>query len=247
MKMKYIILTLIISLLSVSSVSAQTWYSSDIDTGYVMGANTSNSQNGNGFATDMSNKPLDTTVFRKSNFTDISQLRGMSVDDRKKALDELKSMKFKEKCAVIQKNIDNRKDYFQNSYTAAVSRYQGIIKGLTIMLNKLDEVGIDTTKFKLMISTLEGMVAEFNAKHDTMVANMVKTRAIACDEDGAKEYKIAVQNNMKDLKAEREQILSMRKYIQEQIVNELKSIKDQLLQLKESKETNLNSVDNNNE
>ncbi len=240
MKMKYIILTLIISIISVSPVAAQTWYSSEVDTGYVMGANTSNSQN-------TGNKPLDTTILRKSNFTDISELRGMSADDRKKVLDELKSKKFEERCAVVQKNIDNRKDYYQNSYTAAVSRYQGIIKGLKNMLVKLEEVGIDTTSFKSMINTLEGMVANLNIKHDSMIANMVKTRAMACDEDSMKEYKIAVQNNMKDLKAERDQILEMRKYIQEQIVNELKSIKAELLQLKEADNENLNSVDNNNE
>ncbi len=236
---KYIIyLFLFPVLFSSTPVLAQTWYSSDIDSGYVMGANTD--------ANTSDRKPLDTTVLRKSNFTDISELRDMKVDERKAAIDELKKQKFEDRCLNIQKNIDNRKDYYQNSYTKAISRYQGIVKGLNNMVARLDKAGVQTTSFKAMIANLENLVAQLNIKHDSMISNMVQSRALACDAEKQKEYRVSVQNTMSSLKVERQQILDMRKYIQEQIVVELRKIKTDL-EVKQNTQQELNSEDKTNE
>lgn len=235
---KYIIYLFLFPILfSSTPVLAQTWYSSDIDSGYVMGATDPNTSD---------RKPLDTTVLRKSNFTDISELRDMKVDERKAAIDALKKQKFEDRCLNIQKNIDNRKNFYQNSYTKAISRYQGIVKGLNNMVARLDKVGVETTSIKAMIVNLENLVAQLNAKHDTMVANMVQTRALACDTEKQKEYRVSVQNTMNSLKEERQQIMDMRKYIQEQIVVELRKIKTDL-EAKRDAQQELNSEDNTNE
>lgn len=163
-------------------------------------------------------------TLRSNDFDELVEQRDQSKEDRQAKIDEMKALKKEERCAKVEDNIQKRADYYTNSHSTHLNRYQGVLRNLQNASTRLSRLGYDTTALDAKIAEIEVLVAELNAMHDELTANMVTAKNKACDED-AGEFKTELRSSLSGLKDLKSKLTEISKSLKEEIVDILLEMK----------------------
>lgn len=244
--------TLIISVSFSIPVSSQSWYSDflNIDKSEVAGASTSRgkpetpgSQSTNRQDTGRSNSNSEAqtnanetesesdesttpTFLRRNTFSNLQEMKDLSPDERQERISELRSAAKAERCEVIEENINRRLDYYQNSQTDHVRRYQGILVGLNKAAERLSLLGYDTTDLESKIEQLQVQINEMNVMHNDLIAALqsVKTAQCSDEETDPNTKGMLAKTTVQEIRAK---ALSIKEYIRNEIIPTLQALKNQ--------------------
>jgi hypothetical protein len=240
---------------AISGVNAQSWYSEslNLDRSSVAGARTTRgkpetnpstqgtanrpdtSSRGNA-ASNSTVEPTTTgsenasetvpTFLRKNSFSELKDMKDLTPEERQERITELKNAAKAQRCEVIEENVSRRIDYYQNSQTDHVSRYQGIVLGLTKSSERLTALGYDTTELVLKIEMLQTQINEMNLIHNELIAALQSVNVAQCgeeEEDPSAKGQLA-RTTVQELRAK---ALAIKDYIRNEIIPTIQALREQ--------------------
>jgi len=236
------VLYLAISTMFIPMSLAQTWYlQGNVAGAQSSGANGAGGTNGNaGSATGTGNTDAGNgnasgsetnsqapqsefgSYYRQNKFEDISELRGMSSEDKQNLVDDFKSMKQAERCLIAQENISKRVDYYQNGNTASLSIFQGISNGVTNTVSRLRELGYNTENVEALQARLQLMISEMNTLQNRLTYQLMSAHVAACgDQAQYKEQVRTAQQNLTQLKSK---VMEIKEFISNELKTSLQTV-----------------------
>lgn len=136
-------------------------------------------------------------------------------------------------CERIQLRMQNRYDNYGLSKDKHLSVYNNMLERLNNFVDMADTAGIDTTKLKSDIATLESLIDEFKNLAEESFTKMQETKASICDSDEITFRQSLVQSR-NQLKETHRKAQAIRVFYHDTIRPDLLAIKEQLHSTEES-------------
>jgi chromosome segregation ATPase len=105
-----------------------------------------------------------------------------ALEDKTEAMAETRQEHVDAVCEKLTARINNRLNSYEESKDKWHSRYQGIIKRLESLNQKLDEKDCDTSQIDADITTFQSLLDEFAAAFRVFVTQLQGSRAYVCGE-----------------------------------------------------------------
>jgi hypothetical protein len=158
--------------------------------------------------------------------------------ERQQALDKLKQEKqnflenFKqkftdEKCALIQKRVEERTSNFDAREGAHKKVYDNLVSRINKFISRFETAGLDTTNLKSYLATLQEKIDKFSNDYDAYIAKLKESKNLTCGHSEG-EFKGTLVDARAELKLVHDDAADIRTYVRNTILSEIKTLKDKM-------------------
>lgn len=156
--------------------------------------------------------------------------------ERQEKMEQKKDELAQKKCEVAQKRISNKSGQLENNRKMYQKVYGNMESRLARLVERLDNVGLDTSKLKADLAELKTMTQKLHSDYAAFISEFKGTETAACDKT-KEEFKSQFEGVREQVKVIKNDRAAIRNFFNDTIRPELQLLKSQLVDEVEENKT----------
>lgn len=160
-------------------------------------------------------------------FVQAEQGGNLNAQERQEARQEKIQERLENRCEKIQNRIGNRINKYDEGKISTENVYKRLKTRIGNLVTKLENNGIDASKLKNDLSTLNEKIEKVASDYGVFVAALKETKNYACGESQG-QFRNKLQESRKLLGTVKQDRKETREYVVNTIIPDIKSLREQL-------------------